>query len=237
MKKILVIAGLDPSGNAGLLRDLQMIARFPLQPQTVVTALTAQNRGHFFSANVVSAPVFKRELDSVGPFQAVKIGMLGNELLVQKVVSFLKQVKKRPLLVLDPVYESTTGGVLLTPRGRKLLWKKLIPLASLWTPNVAEASFFSGIRIQSRPSLEAAAEKLWREKKIPVLIKGYLEGKKVTDLLLTGKKKIWFSSRRVPGRHRGLGCALSSLIASNLALGVSMETAVKRARREMHHYL
>src|SRR3990167_3973431 len=102
MKKILLIAGLDPSGNAGLLRDLDIVSRFPLKPLAAVTALTSQNRHSFFSANVVSPSAFRRQLESVGRADAVKIGMLGDKKIVAILVSFLEKIKNKKV-VLDPV--------------------------------------------------------------------------------------------------------------------------------------
>ncbi|MDO8519417.1 MAG: hydroxymethylpyrimidine/phosphomethylpyrimidine kinase [Deltaproteobacteria bacterium] len=232
-RKILVIAGLDPSGNAGLLRDLQVMSRFPLTPYAVVTALTAQTRRRFFKANVVSPSVFSGQLKAVSPigqFSAVKIGMLGNEKMVQTLIRFLKSRKNRPPIVLDPVCDSTTGGVLLTSKGRKLLYEKLVPLVSLWTPNLAEASHFSGIKIDSKTRMINAAQKLWSKRKVPALIKGLKHEGRVYDLLFDGKNPRWFSNSLIPGRHRGLGCALSSLISSNLAMGKKLSIAVKVSR-------
>ncbi|MBI4411760.1 MAG: hydroxymethylpyrimidine/phosphomethylpyrimidine kinase [Deltaproteobacteria bacterium] len=247
MKKILLIAGLDPSGNAGLLRDLEMVHTFSLQVASVVTALTAQNARKFLALQPVSPRAFELQLRSIAPlsqYNAVKIGMLGNERLVQILIRFLKREKKRPPIVLDPVLRSTTGGSLLNFNGQSLLWKKLVPLVSLWTPNTEEASFFSGLKIRSAKEMEEAAEILRRAKKTPVLIKGgHLKGERVQDLYFNGREKTWF----VFGRHhvgvhgraplRGTGCALSTLIACFLAGGFPVSEAVRQGRVVMQRWI
>lgn len=238
--KILIIAGLDPSGNAGVLRDLEIVHSFGLKPSCVITALTAQNKKKFISAQVVSKTHFQEQLKAVSPlsqYKAIKIGMLGNEGIVQSLVSFLENEKKIPPLILDPVYQSSTGGTLLTQKGKDLLWKRLIPLVTLWTPNIYEASYFSGLAIKSDEVMERAGEILWREKKTPVLIKGRHSGNEVKDFYFDGGKKRWFVYPRVGARHtvllRGTGCALSSIIASYFIMEKSLPKAVMMARKKM----
>lgn len=266
--KILIIAGLDPSGNAGIIRDLEIVSGFNLKPSCVITALTAQNKKKFFSAQVVSKTHFKKQLKSVSPlsqYKAIKIGMLGNEEIVQSLVSFLKKERKVPPIVLDPVYQSTTGGALLTQKGKDLLWKRLIPLVTLWTPNLDEASYFSGLVIRSDKDIERVGDILWKEKKTPVFIKGRHSKTKVKDFYFDGKQKRWFVYSRVytggpplsatkaladrqrwrppAGRRagtvplRGTGCALSSLIASEIALGNNLDGALRIARQRMHQWI
>lgn len=240
MKKILLIAGFDPSGNAGLIRDLEMAHSFSLKVAAVATALTAQNKKNFFSLQLVSPRHFENQLHSIAPlsqYKAVKIGMLGNEQLVQILVRFLKKEKKLPPIVLDPVLQSSTGGTLLTKKGRDVLWNQLIPLANLWTPNIDEARYFTGKG--GRGDLEKMAEFLWSQKKVPVLIKGgHLKGEKVQDLFFNGAKKTWF----VFGRHRGhslrgTGCALSTLIACFCAEGFPLTEAVRQGRITMQNWI
>lgn len=242
-KKILIIAGLDSSGNAGLLRDLQVVAHHHsplLEASAIVTALTSQNKTRFFSTNVISENIFKKQLRAVLPlsqFGAIKIGMLGNENIISILVSFLKK-NKPPPLVLDPVFLSSTGGILLTKKGILLLQKKLIPLCSLWTPNWQEASFFSGIKIKSRSDVLIAGLKLWVTYKVPVFIKGFQEKGKVFDLFITNKKIKWFVYSQLNRKClRGTGCVLASLIAAEITYGKNIEEAVTRARKLMQRWI
>lgn len=235
MKKILIISGLDPSGNAGLLRDLEVVSLFPLKPSAIVTALTAQNEKKFLKPQVVSPRVFKNQIGCLSPlsrYQAVKIGMLGNALLVGELIHFLEREKKRPPVVLDPVLKSTTGGSLLNNAGKNKLWDKLVPLVSLWTPNIYEASFFSGLPIRSLKEMALAGDLLFKKKKTPLLLKGgHLKGRP-SDLYIHSRGKTWFRSPRIKiNNQRGSGCALSSFISSYLAEGLSLDESVACGKR------
>lgn len=235
--KILLISGLDPSGNAGLLRDLQMVYSMGLKVASVVSAVTAQNKRSFFSSHVVSPKIFSQELKSILPlsqYSAIKIGMLGDERVVKTLVLFLKKQKRRPPIVLDPVYRSTTGGSLLATKGRDLLFKELIPLVDLWTPNIEEACYFSGVNILSDDLMEEAAKTLWKKRGRPILIKGRYAKDKVKDLYFDGRKSTWFVYPRLNRRGlRGTGCAFSTLIACYLARRNLLPLVLSRARRQM----
>lgn len=239
VSKILIIAGFDPSGNAGLLRDLEIVHSFNLKASSAVTALTAQNQKKFLHPQVVEPSVFKNQLLSVAPlsqYRAIKIGMLGNEKIVRVLVHFLKQQKKIPPIVLDPVLSSSTGGELLTKKGKEELWKNLIPLVDLWTPNLDEASFFCGFKLQSPLRMEKASDQLWKKKRIPILLKGgHLKGDP-QDLLKQKDSKTWLIYPRQHVKNlRGTGCALSTLITVHLAQGYPLDKAVKTARQNMDH--
>lgn len=243
MKKILIISGLDPSGNAGLIRDLEVISSFDLKPACIVTALTAQNGKFFLDSQIVSQKVFTNQLLSVLPFsqyQAIKIGMLGNGQIVKTISACLKKEKKRPRIVLDPVMTSSTGGMLLDLAGRKVLWRELLPLVTLWTPNLAEATFFYGKSVKTPLQMEKAGNWFVEQKGIPVLIKGgHLQGKSQDLLVAKGFKK-WMTFPRIKPKtqkFRGTGCALSTLIAFFLAEGFPLDSAVVQAREVMQSWL
>lgn len=239
--KILLIAGLDPSGNAGLIRDLEISYSFNLQPQAITTALTAQNKKKFLVSQIVASSIFKKQISSILPlsrFGAIKIGMLGNEQIVRTMGTLLKKTKRKPPIVLDPVFQSSTGGDLLTKKGRKELWNRLIPVVSLWTPNLAEAAYFSGEKVTTPKNMETVGDFLFAQKKVPVFIKGgHLKGQ-IQDLLITKNEKIWFSypRRKVRGL-RGTGCALSSLIAAFIASGFPLVEGVIQARKVMDQWI
>ncbi|MBI2340053.1 MAG: hydroxymethylpyrimidine/phosphomethylpyrimidine kinase [Deltaproteobacteria bacterium] len=242
MNKVLLIAGLDPSGNAGLIRDLEIVHSFPLQAASVVTALTAQNEKKFFFLQAILPGHFENQLCSIAPlsqYRAVKIGMLGNEKLARILVRFIGKEKKRPPIVLDPVIRSSTGGVLLSKKGRKILAEELLPLVSLWTPNLDEASYFSGIEIRNAADMEKGVEALWKKGRVPVLLKGgHLKGEKVQDLFFDGAEKTWFIfGRRRAKKLRGTGCALSALIACFMAEGFPLTEAVRQGRIVMQKWI
>lgn len=243
MKKILIISGLDPSGNAGLIRDLEIVSSFDLKPACVVTALTAQNEKSFINAQIVSEKIFKNQILSVLPlsqFKAIKIGMLGNEQIIKILSACLKQEKKRPPLVLDSVLTSSTGGMLLNASGRKFLWNALIPLVSLWTPNLPEAEYFYGKSVKTPLQMEKAGNWFVEQNRIPVLIKGgHLSGK-AQDLFVAEGLKKWMIFPRVKPKAKkfsGTGCALSTLVACFLAEGFPMDSALLQARQVMQGWL
>lgn len=238
--KFLIIAGFDPSGNAGIVRDLQVAHNLGLNPAVVITALTIQDHKHFYSSGIQTRGKFFAQLYAVSPLKqygAIKIGMLGNEQIVMELVRFLKKEKKVPPIVLDPVLHSTTGGILLTQKGCRSLINELVPRASLWTPNLSEASFFSGIRITTRMDFENAGQVLWKKYRVPVLLKGFMKGKRIIDLLVNEKGKTWLDYPKIKTKKnlRGTGCALSTLIACHLAKGQTLSTAVKKARMKMQN--
>ncbi len=245
MKKILIISGLDPSGNAGLVRDLEMVSSFKnIKPSSVVTALTAQNEEIFLNSQTVSQKVFGNQLLSVLPFsqyQAIKIGMLGSRPIVRTLSNYLKGEKRKLPIVLDPVLTSSTGGSLLTGSGKKFLWDQLIPLVTLWTPNLAEAEFFYGKPVKTPLEMEKAGHWFFEQNHIPVLIKGgHLQGAKPQDLFVADGIRKWMIFPRVKpagDKCRGTGCTLSTLIACFLASGFPLDSAVLQARQVMQGFL
>jgi hydroxymethylpyrimidine/phosphomethylpyrimidine kinase len=165
--------------------------------------------------------------------------MMGNEKLVKILIGFLQKEKKYPPIVLDPVLQASTGGVLLSKTGQKLLDDKLLLFVSLWTPNLDEASVFSGLKIRSAADMEKGIEALWKKRKIPILLKGgHLKGARVQDLFFDGKEKTWFAFGRHPHKTlRGTGCALSTLIACFLAEGFPVSEAVSQGRLVMQKWI
>ncbi len=207
----------------------------------VVTALTAQNSKKFYAAQVVRPEIFKKQFQSILPlsqYQAIKIGMLGNEKIIQVLLTVFKKEKKIPPVILDPVLQSSTGGVLLNQQGRILLWKKMLSHVALWTPNLEEASYYYGSKIFTLKHMKEAADDFWNTLRVPVLIKGgHLKGQP-QDLFYDGIRKTLFSFPRVKTKNiRGTGCALSTLITSFVAQGFPLLAAVKEARQVLQGWL
>ena len=238
MAQILIIAGHDSSGHAGLVRDVSVVSSKGFWPAVVLTALTVQSKTRFFSSRVVSKSFLKQQLQSwssVNQFSAVKIGMLGDGSIVKTVAGFLSR-RKIPV-VLDPVLVSTTGGRLLSKAGAKLMLDCLVPKTSLWTPNVAEASYFFERGIQSKKDVLEAAHFLFSKTNTPLLIKGLVWEKKVYDFFMDSNHKRWFLSPLLPNHPRGTGCALASFLACALGKGMSIEQAVMKGRKDFKHWL
>ncbi|EKD41933.1 MAG: hypothetical protein ACD_73C00434G0002 [uncultured bacterium] len=219
-KKILFISGLDPSGSAGLLADLEMAYWRGVKASAAVTALTAQNSQKFFTPQVVSAKVFKNTLQALKPlnqFDSIKMGMLGNEKIINLLVTELKNYKG--CIILDPVTTASTGGQLLTPKGQKALAQKLLPLVTLWTPNLDEARLYLG-ETQYHLTPTKIAQRLYQKFKIPVYLKGgHLRGNPI-DIFYDGTKELILKNKRIHKPFRGTGCRLASLMACEGGMGM-----------------
>ncbi len=234
MKKVLAIAGFDPSGWAGVQADLRTLEDFSVMGLSVVTSLTAQNR-RAVKATLHIPPAFVRKqitalLEEFEP-DAVKIGMLGSAGNVAMLVRALRGAKLRNI-VLDPVFRSTSGMPLLEKRGIKAL-EAMFPLAAVVTPNVPEASIISGVEIKSVKDAEEAARRIYSLGPAHVLVKGgHLKGAPA-DILYDGSGFEYYGGKRIMARREvlhGTGCVLSSAIAAGLAAGEPVKKAVRDAR-------
>lgn len=232
MKKVLTIAGSDSSGGAGIQADLKTMTVHGVFGMSAITALTAQNtvgvQGIFNST-----PEFlKQQLDSVFSDifpDSVKIGMVSGAELIQTIIQSLKEWKAENIVV-DPVMVATSGGVLLEEEGLENL-KELCKIASLVTPNIPEAEALSDISIQGKEDMEKAGLTLSRDLNTAVLVKGGHGTNDANDLLAYEGKLQWFKGKRIENENtHGTGCTLSSAIASNLALGYSLEESIQRAK-------
>lgn len=237
MTSVLTIAGSDPSGGAGIQADLRAFEAHGIAGLSVVTALTAQNTCGVEAVDVVDAGIVRRQLetllDDIRP-DAVKIGMLGSAAQVEAVADILERYAPANI-VLDPVLASTGGFPFLDDAGVEALIRRLLPLATVVTPNLIEAQALTG-------ATEAAAEKLIALGARAVLIKGgHREGRPVDVLTiasiipvpsLLGARGLEFDGERIDTPHtHGTGCLLASSIAANLAQGVTLVEAVARAKR------
>ncbi len=233
LSTVLTLAGSDPCGGAGLQADLNSISAHGLFGNSVVTSLTVQNTQGVLCSHDVDQEIVAGQLEALladGKPSATKTGMLGNEMIVGRVAQLLKRHKIRNLVV-DPVFKSTSGKILLSRKGIDVLQEKLFPLATLVTPNLKEAEALSGIRIRTRQDRVKAARIILKPGPKAVLIKGGHSKKDADDLLLVGKSLYWFESTRSANENlHGTGCVLSSAIAANLALGHSLEESVARAK-------
>jgi hydroxymethylpyrimidine/phosphomethylpyrimidine kinase len=239
--RVLVVAGLDPSGGAGILADAAALAEVGARAWAVATALTAQGQGGPRGAFPTTPSFLLDQLEALlcgreHP-RAVKTGMMATPELVR---TLAVRLKARPLartpLVLDPVLASTAGAPLFDPQG-STLGDALAPLlerASLATPNLAELSLLTG---DDASTDEAAVRAARRLPSRAVLVKGgHREGAPV-DLLVEGRRVTRFQGRRRASTARGTGCRLASAIAGLLARGEPLEDAVRGAKRLVERYL
>ena len=236
MKKVLSIAGSDPSGGAGIQADLKTMEAHGVYGMSVITALTAQNTIGVTGKLPVPAEFVREQLlavyDDIVP-DAVKIGMLPDAEVMSAVRDVLTG-RGQKNIVLDPVLSSTSGTKLSSDDAMSFLKIKLFPVCTLITPNIPEAEKLTEINITSKETMEEAAKMLGDECGCSVLLKGghmSFTPERSDDLLYHDSSFTWFSAKRLdnPNTH-GTGCTLSSAIACNLANGLDIKEAVKEAK-------
>lgn len=233
MKAVLTIAGSDSSGGAGIQADLKTIAAHHLFGESVITALTAQNTLGVTDVLEVD-PVFvgtqiDAVFDDIRP-DAVKIGMVASSGLIEVIAERLQHYGAKNIVV-DPVMVATSGARLISEDAIATLEARLLPLATVLTPNIPEAEVLSGLSITSPDDMIAAGKVISERYGCAVLCKGGHRLNDANDLLYRDGGYAWFNGKRIdnPNTH-GTGCTLSSTIAANLAKGYDLDTAVQRAK-------
>lgn len=237
---VIVVAGLDPSGGAGLLADADAIRDAGARPLLCASALTIQTtravRGwHPVPPEVVAAQVLALA-EEEGPIGAVKLGMLGAAALARELATLRSHPSLRDAAwVIDPVIRSSSGAELI--EGGAATYAALIEDAFV-TPNLAEAAALTGGEIAaSEEEMARAAEVLLARGARAVLVKGgHLDGEPL-DLLVTRAERVALRGRRRPGTKRGTGCRLASWLAGGLARGLSPVEAAAGAKRFVASYL
>ena len=231
----LTIAGSDSSGGAGIQADLKTFAALGVYGASAVTALTAQNTGGVTGIHAVPAEFVRAQIDAVFAdleVGAVKIGMVAQLASIAAIADALKRWSPRHV-VLDPVMVATSGDRLLAAEAVEALRQKLIPLATIITPNLPEAAaLLDEPFATSEAAIESQGEKLLALGCPAVLIKGgHGEGSESIDYLVRANGSVALSAPRVATQNtHGTGCSLSSAIAAELAKGAELETAVRNAK-------
>ncbi len=231
----LTIAGSDSSGGAGIQADLKTFAALGVYGASVITALTAQNTEGVSGIHQVPADFVTAQIDAVFSdldVQAVKIGMVAQLATIDAIAAGLMRWSPKHI-VLDPVMVATSGDRLLAADAIAALRKKLIPRASLMTPNLPEAAALLEEPIaESEAAIESQGQRLLAMGCPAVLIKGgHGQGTDSIDYLVRGNGIVALASPRIATKNtHGTGCSLSSAIAASLARGEDMETAVRNAK-------
>lgn len=233
LKTALTIAGSDSGGGAGIQADIKTMTAHGVYAMSAVTSLTAQNTLGVKSIFNVEGSFLADELDCIFTDiypDAVKIGMMSNEKLIHVASGKLKEYRAENV-VLDPVMVSTGGSRLLEESAVNALISELMPSAAIITPNIPEAEIISGMKINGSDDMVKAGKRIYEMTGTTVLIKGGHSINDADDVLVNEKIK-WFYGKKVNNSNtHGTGCTLSSAIASNLALGKSVEEAVSRAKK------
>jgi hydroxymethylpyrimidine/phosphomethylpyrimidine kinase len=236
---VMTIAGFDPSGGAGVLADIKTIGAFACYGVAAVTSVTFQNTRDLHGARHQTVDTVRRQITALfDDFEiaAIKIGMLPTPEIVIEVASMIRaniRAKSVPIVVVDPVLKSTSGFDLVEDGVAEALRNHLFPLASLVTPNIAEARLFSGEEIQDLPAAQRAAETILAMGPRAVLITGGDSGSdSSTDLLLDEHGSFTFSAARIKSKNtHGTGCTLASALACLLARGQTLREAIPIAKR------
>ena len=227
--KILIIAGSDSSGGAGIQADIKTITSLGSYAMTAVTAVTVQNTTGVKSVIPISANEIKNQIiyttKDIKP-DAIKIGMLHSSQVVKKVIESLKKINIKRI-ILDPVMVAKGGTKLINNRAIQFLKKKLIKQVSLITPNILEAEVLTGIKIKNKEDMIFAANKLINLGAKNVLIKGgHLKSNLVEDIFLNKSDlKVFVSLRHDTKNTHGTGCTLSSAITTFFSCGKSIKKA------------
>ncbi|WP_036606413.1 bifunctional hydroxymethylpyrimidine kinase/phosphomethylpyrimidine kinase [Oribacterium sp. P6A1] len=233
MKTALTIAGSDSSGGAGIQADIKTMLANHVYAMSAITALTAQNTTGVSDIMESSPEFLKEQLDCIFTDiypDAVKTGMVSSKGLIEVIAERLRFYKAKNIVV-DPVMVATSGARLITEEAVKTLKESLLPLATVITPNIPETEVLSGMRIESPEDMVEASKKIFEEYGCAVLCKGGHNLNDANDLLYSENGYTWFRGKRIDNKNtHGTGCTLSSAIASNLAKGYDLETAVRYAK-------
>jgi hydroxymethylpyrimidine/phosphomethylpyrimidine kinase len=235
--RVLIVAGSDSGGGAGIQADIKTVTMLGGYAATAVTALTAQNTQGVLGVVGVEPEFVCRQMEAVlvdiGA-DAIKTGMLHSAEVIEAVASAYTRLAPGIPLIVDPVMVAKGGAPLLSSDARGSLVERLLPLASVVTPNAPEASFLTGLQVRKEADLAAAAERLLLFGPSAVLVKGgHLESDSVVELLRTADgEQHRFESPRLRTRHtHGTGCTLASAVAVGVAQGWTLLDAVARARQ------
>ncbi|SJM30196.1 hydroxymethylpyrimidine/phosphomethylpyrimidine kinase [Mesorhizobium delmotii] len=241
-RHVLVVAGSDSSGGAGITRDVETIAALGLRSCVAVTAVTAQTHQsvewiEHMPPGMVAAQM--RAAIAANSVKAIKIGMLGTTGAIAETATVLRDHSDIPV-VLDPVFASSSGRPLIVQDAVAALRGHLMPLCRLVTPNLPELAALTGSAIApDEASACRQGQELSRSVSTAVLVKGgHARGNEAVDLLVQPDRlPLRFVAPRLPGEMRGTGCMLSSAIAVFLALGASLEESVRNAKKFVFNIL
>ena len=233
--RVLIIAGSDSSGGAGIQADVKTCAAFGVYSATAITAVTAQNTVGVQMVEAMSAEMVEAQMRSVLTdigADVIKIGMLANAEIIKTVAAIITELAEDIPVVLDPVLVSTSGDALLETSAVEALKEHLLPLADVITPNSIEATVLTGITIDDVDGMIEAGEALLEMGAYNALMKGgHVDGKNIIDVLVTPEGNQIMTAPRIYSRHtHGTGCTLASAVAALLAQGAPIEIAVQEAR-------
>jgi hydroxymethylpyrimidine/phosphomethylpyrimidine kinase len=235
--RVLIVAGSDSGGGAGIQADIKVITALGGYAATAITALTAQNTLGVHGIVPVDPGFVAQQMDvvlaDIGA-DCIKTGMLHSAATIAAVARVYEQRARHVPLVVDPVMVAKGGAPLLMEDAMQLVAHRLVPLAALVTPNLPEAEVLTGRPVKTVDDMARSADSLLELGAAAVLVKGgHLEGDRVVDLLRTadGEEHVYEDERIVSRSTHGTGCTLASAVAAGIAEGLRLSDAVTRARR------
>lgn len=234
--RVLIIAGSDSGGGAGIQADIKTVTALNGFAMTAITALTAQNTLGVHGVHEVPEAFITQQIETVLEdlgADVIKLGMLHRTSVIHAVADALERLAPDVPIVLDPVMVAKGGHSLLEADAMAALKDRLVCKARLLTPNVPEAEALCGVKIDNVEDMAVAGDKLARLGAQAVLVKGgHMDGETVTDVLWQdGARPEILNGPRINTQHtHGTGCTLASAIACGLAQGMELSVAVKRAR-------
>jgi hydroxymethylpyrimidine/phosphomethylpyrimidine kinase len=236
MRAVLTIAGSDSIAGAGIQGDLKTFAALGVYGTCVITAVTSQNTSGVIDVLALPAESVRSQIDAIAgdlPLAAIKTGMLATAEIALMVAETLQRLGS-PNLVVDPVMTASGPGrrTLLAPDAVEMVKARILRLATVVTPNTAEAEALSGVQVRTLENAREAAKRILELGPRAVVVKGgHLEGTDAIDLLYDGTAMIEFAApRSAHSCVHGTGCAFASAIAAGLALGDDLPAAVQRAK-------
>tara|TARA_B100001029_G_C15023155_1_gene431913 strand:+ start:123 stop:935 length:813 start_codon:yes stop_codon:yes gene_type:complete len=231
--KVLIIAGSDSSGGAGIQADIKTVSALGSYAMTAITAVTSQNTRGVHSIFSVSPLEISKQIEftskDIRP-DIIKIGMLSNSQVIDTVFKSLKKIKVKKI-ILDPVMVAKGGARLIDKKSIKILKEKLIKEVTLITPNIPEAEILTNQKINSKEDMIDAGKKLIKIGARNVLIKGgHLKSKFTYDIFLKKNEIFIFKNKKINSKHtHGTGCTLSSAIATYYSCGKSLKLSCEKA--------
>lgn len=230
----LTIAGTDPSGGAGIQADLKTFQELKSYGMSVITSVVAQNTTGVQAVHHVPLPIIEQQLDSVTtdmPIHAFKTGMISNIDMMHLIADKIQHINAP--YVMDPVMVATSGDALVETEARDFLRQHLLPLSSIVTPNIPEAEYLIGEKIQTTDDMKQAAELIVSKFGAgAALVKGGHMAGEAVDFLYDGSTMNRFSATRIETTNtHGTGCTYSAAITAYLSMGVHLYDAVKEAKQ------
>jgi len=237
--KILIIAGSDSSGGAGIQADIKTVTSLGSYAMTAITAVTSQNTTGVLSISSVSSKEISNQIEftskDIKP-DAIKIGMLHSSKIVESVIKSLSKIKIKKI-ILDPVMIAKGGAKLINDESINILKKKLIKKVSLITPNIPEAEILTNMKILSKKEMILAGKILLKLGAKNVLLKGgHLPSSMVNDIFINKKDLLIFTNKRIKTKNtHGTGCTLSSAIATFYSCGKTLKKSCEMAINYVNH--